>query len=75
MANPTPQALEVLTYLKQHQTITQMEATHKLLCIRLAARIKELRDAGHIIETIREQSRQKKNTYYAKYLYKGHRTQ
>ena len=53
---PTPQALEVLSYLNQHKTITQLEATSKLLCTRLAARIKELRDAGHIIETIREQS-------------------
>lgn len=71
MANPSPQALEVLAYLKQHKTITQAEANKYLFCSRLAARIKELRDAGHIIETLMEQSKRNKRTYYGKYIYKG----
>ena len=66
------QAHEILTYLKQHKTITQAEANQYLFCSRLAARIKELRDAGHIIETLMEQSKRNKRTYYGKYLYKGH---
>lgn len=65
----TPQALEVLTYLKQHQTIEPKEAWTKLGVYRLAARIKELRDEHHDIETIRVY-RDNRN-YYGKYIYKG----
>lgn len=65
----TPQAIEVLTYLKQHRTIEPQEAWNKLGVYRLAARIKEMRDAGHVIETIRVYQDEK--TYYGKYIYKG----
>ena len=65
----TPQAHEVLTYLKQHRTIGPKEAWTKLGVYRLAARIKEIRDAGHDIETIRVY--QDAKTYYGKYIYKG----
>jgi len=66
----TPQAHEVLTYLKQHQTIEPKEAWTKLGVYRLAARISEMREAGHVIETVRVY--QKDKTYYGKYIYKGH---
>lgn len=65
----TPQAIEVLTYLKQHGTIEPKEAWTKLGVYRLAARIKDIRDAGHVIETIRVYQDEK--TYYGKYIYKG----
>lgn len=65
----TPQAFEVLTYLKQHGTIEPKEAWTKLGVYRLAARIKDIRDAGHVIETIRVYQDEK--TYYGKYIYKG----
>ena len=66
----TPQAHEVLTYLKQHRTIEPKEAWTKLGVYRLAARIKEMRDEGHVIETVRVYQTDK--TYYGQYVYKGH---
>jgi len=66
----SPQAHEVLTYLKQHRTIEPKEAWTKLGVYRLAARIAEMREEGHVIETIRVY--QKDKTYYGKYIYKGH---
>jgi len=65
----SPQAHEVLTYLKQHTTIEPKEAWTKLGVYRLAARIKEIRDADHKVETIRVY--QNERTYYGKYIYKG----
>lgn len=65
----SPQAHEVLTYLKQHRTIEPKEAWTKLGVYRLAARIKEIRDAKHEVETIRVY--QNERTYYGKYIYKG----
>lgn len=47
----TPQAQRVEQYLKKHGTITPREALMDLNVYRLAARIKELRDAGRKIST------------------------
>ena len=66
----SPQAHEVLVYLKQHKTIQPMEALQKLGVYRLAARIAEMREEGHVIETVRVY--QKDRTWYGKYIYKGH---
>ena len=65
----SPQAHEVLVYLKQHKTIEPKEAWTKLGVYRLAARIAEMREEGHVIETVRVY--QKDKTYYGKYIYKG----
>ena len=65
----TPQAHTVLNFLKQHKTIEPKQAWLKLGVYRLAARISELREAGHVIETVRVY--QKDKTYYGKYIYKG----
>lgn len=69
MAKPTPQAYEVLDYLKQHGKIDPMTALSKLGVYRLAARILELRQNNFDIETVLVKVRPE--TSYAKYIYKG----
>lgn len=44
----------VLSHLKAGHTITPMEALAKFGCMRLAARIKDLRQSGHHIATTME---------------------
>ena len=41
----------VLEYLREHQTVTPLEAFSKLGCYRLGARIYDLRREGHAITT------------------------
>ena len=41
----------VLAYLKEHKTITPIEALNSIGCYRLGARIYELRHDGHQIAT------------------------
>lgn len=41
---------DVLAWLRKWPSITQMEAISGLSCLRLSARIHELRNAGHVIE-------------------------
>lgn len=43
------QNIEILAHLKSGKTITAIQALNKFNCFRLAARIKNLRDAGHDI--------------------------
>ena len=45
------QASRVLDWLKSGKPITAMQALNHLGCLRLAARIDELRTSGHAIET------------------------
>lgn len=45
------QNTQVLEHLRRHKTITALEALREYGCFRLAARIKELRDAGHKIQS------------------------
>ncbi len=47
---PGPQALQVLDYLRRHEGISQLVATEEIGTTRLAARIRELRVAGHKID-------------------------
>lgn len=47
------QTTRVLEYLKTKGSITQMEAMEALGCSRLAARIADLRKAGHTIHAER----------------------
>ena len=50
MKNKRPsQALEILQYLQEGSTITPLEALEKFGCMRLASRINELRNEGHLI--------------------------
>jgi hypothetical protein len=41
----------ILAHLQAHQSITPIEALELYGCFRLAARISDLREAGHQIET------------------------
>ena len=63
----------ILQYMKDNGGITQGEATYKLGCTRLSARIMELRRAGHKIhaETVYTKNRYGKPTHYAKYRLEG----
>jgi hypothetical protein len=42
---------EILNHLRQERTITALEALQLYGSLRLAARIKDLREAGHTIHT------------------------
>jgi hypothetical protein len=46
---------KIAALLEKGKTITQLQALDKFKCMRLAARIKNLRDRGMNIETIRVQ--------------------
>lgn len=41
----------ILDYLKEGKLLTQVEASYKFQCWRLAARIRDLRIKGNLIET------------------------
>lgn len=43
---------QLLRHLREHRSITPMEALEEFGCYRLAARIHDLRTAGHPIHTI-----------------------
>lgn len=45
------QNAEILHYLRKGQSLTAIEALNHFGCLRLAARIKDLRDMGHPIVT------------------------
>lgn len=57
----------IYDHLKKHGSITPLEALEECGSMRLSARIKELRDSGHIIET--ENVTHGKTTY-ARYVLK-----
>lgn len=62
---PVTQSQAVLMMLRLHADgITPMDALHAVGCMRLAARIRELREAGHHISTTRETRR---GITYARY--------
>ena len=48
----TSQNTRILRHLKTHTGITQIEALNRYGCMRLAARISELRDRGYKIVTV-----------------------
>lgn len=45
------QTRQILRYFRSGRTLTQIEALELFGCLRLSARIHELRDRGHDIET------------------------
>lgn len=51
---------QILSHLKDGQSITQLEALNLFGCLRLGGRIYELRAAGHPIETKWESDGDKK---------------
>ena len=49
----------ILAYLREHGSITPIEAMKEFGCMRLAARIADLKAAGYLINTFTEISRNK----------------
>lgn len=65
-ATVTPQAKTILKHLEKRGSISPMEALVSYQVFRLAARVLELREAGHpIVTTIR---RDEAGKHYARYL-------
>ena len=58
------QALEVLSYLKKGNRLTSLEAVKMFGTLRLAARILDLRDKGHQIESVTVERGEKKVAQY-----------
>ena len=58
---------QILKYLQDGNSITPIEALSKFDCLRLAARISDLRDKGFNIQTIEEIGTNGKR--YARYFY------
>lgn len=67
----TTQRNEVLNYLKEHKTITSLEAIERFGATRLADIIYNFRKRGHLIETIdcAGKTRYGDTCVYAKYKY------
>lgn len=65
--------VRILDHLKEHGSITSMEAFKCYGITRLSARIKELRDKGYNIVTmmIEGENRYSEPIRYAKYVWKG----
>ena len=51
MAKTTSQAASILYHLENHGPLTAIEALELFSCFRLAARVADLREAGHEIQT------------------------
>ena len=49
-----PQCDLIMMYMKDHGSITPLDALREFGCMRLAARIADLRERGHRIESIPE---------------------
>lgn len=59
----------LLEYMRSHVGITPLEALNELSIFRLAARISDLRSAGHRIQTIRKRvtNKQGEECFVAEY--------
>lgn len=64
------QDMLILNYLKQGNSITQMEAIQLFNCYRLSAAIYRLRNSGHEIETHKQQKAMSSGVF-ARYALKG----
>jgi len=51
MTNTTSQSAAILNFLESGGSLTPLEALEKFKCFRLAARINDLRESGHDIQT------------------------
>ena len=63
------QTERILKYMHDFGSITQLEAIRDLGCMRLAARIDDLKREGHVIrrDTEKSKNRYGENTRYARY--------
>lgn len=55
----------ILAHLQAGENITPIDALREFGCFRLAARIKELREAGHDVQTVMEGEGDKKWARYS----------
>lgn len=60
----------ILKHLQENGKINPLESLNLYGCFRLGARIYNLREEGHLIETVRKKNGVKGNTF-AEYHYKG----
>lgn len=60
---------EILMHIKEHGSINPLMALERYGCMRLAARVSELRQGGHKIETRMKKSHN--NKVYAEYYMEG----
>ena len=65
MKQTTSQSAKVLYYLQNYGSLTAIQALELFACFRLAARINDLKEAGHDIQT--EMKRQKNGKKIAVY--------
>jgi len=63
--NSHSQCAAILAALQDGKAVTPIDALRDYGCFRLSARIKDLRDAGHDIETLTEAKNGKR---YARYV-------
>ena len=63
------QELQILSHMKQHGSITGLQALKQFGCYRLAARVYDLRHKGHEIESQRWKTRSGK--WVARYWLKS----
>jgi hypothetical protein len=52
MTTKAAQTIQILDYLKAGNSITPLDALRKFGCMRLGARIYDLKQAGHVIDTL-----------------------
>ena len=68
------QKKKILEYMQRKGSITPMDAlTGDIRCMRLSARIADLKADGYVIETVRETKRNEEGhtVTYARYFLKG----
>lgn len=69
-----PQTKAIADHLSRHGTLTAQQALREYGCFRLAARIQELREAGHQIETVYITTRRRGEVVrFAEYRYHARR--
>lgn len=71
--NLTSQSAQILDWMQKGNAITQLQAMRKFGCLRLSARIFDLRADGHEVErvTVKTKNRNGYTTQFAKYYLKG----
>ena len=71
--NELTQINDVLTHLKEHGSITSMEAITQYGCTRLSASIYKLRKKGYVIKNVLEtgKTRHGRRTTWARYVLMG----
>lgn len=62
----------IIQYIKDYGSITPLEALQEFGCMRLASRIRELKEKGYEINSciIKSKNRYGKNMHYSKYFLK-----